>query len=508
MLIICLEVSAMQTPEMDKITFKTSFEEELLRNPDQAEDIHLLLAISEGMNLKKAEVRQNAIVNFRSLLEKKKFLTKSEEKGLKILFELIHERFFDKYTEVSNFAEIFSIREYNCVSATALYALILDYYKIPYQIKETPTHVYTVAYPNTKSIVLESTAPLSGYYSPGTKEIQQAVDGLVQSKFIKQSEVDAKGVLQVYNDFFYGQDNISIRQLAGLQYYNEMVQYYMEEQYEQALNSARKSAILYPSPKTEYLKFNIMMSILGESDFDNLEEVVLMTEIANMQDDVDGLVSETHKTILNNSLFLKGETAFVDSVYQIFSEQLESQTLKKTISEQYYLNYGQYYLQKSQTTKALEKLRKAYEINEKNVGTQAMITECLAQKFGRSGPSTGTISDMQEYETLFPFLSENSLYQSIIFYHYSYLSYLEFREDHREKGFEYLELMNTLKQKFKEDMRIDELRYGLVYAEAGAHYYRKKEYKKAKEVIEKGLELVPDHTELLARLEIVLDALK
>lgn len=507
-LLIAGVASAQDRADLKSISFKSSFEEKVFRNLDKATNLDLLLAISDGADEARVKAIGTYISDFRNLLEKKKFSSRNEEKKLKILFDQTHERFFDKYTEVSNFDEIFRTREYNCVSATALYALILRSYGIPYQIKETPTHVYTVAYPNTKSIVLESTAPQSGYYSPGTKDIEQAVASLVQSKYIKQSEVDKQGVVQVYNDFFYSKDNIDIRQLAGLQYYNEMIEYLQEEAYKPALNAARKSALLYPSEKIDYLKSSIMASIFAESDFSTIDDVLLLAEFANLVGDSESNVFKTYKNIINNNLFVKGETTLVDSAYQVLTENLVDESIKKEISEGYYASYGEYYLRKSQSTKALEMLKIAYELNNRNVGTQSMITDCLVQKFARGGGSTRTVASMLEYETQFSFLTENSLYQSIKFHHYSFLGYMQFREDHREKGFEYLKLMDELRDKFKEDLNIDDARYGLIYAEAGAHYYRKKEYQKAKEIIETGLERVPDHTELIARLEIVLDALK
>ncbi len=508
LLLITGLASAQDKSSLESISFKSPFEEKVFRNLDEASHLDLLLAISDGVDEARVKAIDTYISDFRQLLEKKKFSSKNEEKKLKILFDQTHERFFEKYIGVSNFDEIFRTSEYNCVSATALYALILKGYGIPYQIKETPTHVYTVAYPYTKSIVLESTAPQSGYYSPGTKDIEQAVTSLVQSKYIKQSEVDKQGVLQVYNDFFYSKDNIDIRQLAGLQYYNEMIEYLQNEAYKPALNAARKSAMLYPSEKIEYLKSSIMASIFAESDFTTLDDVQLLAEFANLQEDTESNVSKTYGNILHNNLFVKGETAFVDSAYQVLTANLTDKVIKKEISEIYFLGYGEFYLRKSQSTKALEMLKKAYELNSKNVGTQSMITDCLVQKFAQGGGSTRTVASMSDYETQFSFLNENSLYQSVKFHHYSFLGYMQFREDNRKKGFEYLKLMDELRNKFKEDLNIDDARYGLIYAEAGAHYYRKKEYQKAKEIIEKGLERVPDHTELIARLEIVLDALK
>ena len=46
---------------------------------------------------------------------------------------------------------------------------------------------------------------------------------------------------------------------------------------------------------------------------------------------------------------------------------------------------------------------------------------------------------------------------------------------------------------------------GLAYAEAGAYHYRKKQFQKARDVLQKGLQIVPGHGEISERLRIVED---
>jgi hypothetical protein len=55
----------------------------------------------------------------------------------------------------------------------------------------------------------------------------------------------------------------------------------------------------------------------------------------------------------------------------------------------------------------------------------------------------------------------------------------------------------------KQSALISEQMIGMAYAEAGAYHFRKKEYKEARKIILKGLEITPDHGELKERLKIV-----
>ena len=69
----------------------------------------------------------------------------------------------------------------------------------------------------------------------------------------------------------------------------------------------------------------------------------------------------------------------------------------------------------------------------------------------------------------------------------------------------YLKLLESLIGRFGEELRYDENQYGMVYAEAGAAYFRERRYVEAKKIIQKGLDIMPEHPELKVRLEIVLE---
>lgn len=87
------------------------------------------------------------------------------EKLVKGIYKNVHNDLLKKYELKSDFADIFSNGMYNCVSASLLYSCILEDYDLSYQIKETENHVYIVALPEAKGILLESTNPAAGYKS-------------------------------------------------------------------------------------------------------------------------------------------------------------------------------------------------------------------------------------------------------------------------------------------------------------------------------------------------------
>ena len=118
-----------------------------------------------------------------------KIQKKKNKKAIEILYEAIHEQYFSKYIENPNFSDIFSKREYNCVTATALYALALDHLNIPYEIRETVVHVYMIVYPATDKIILESTTPGSKLQHITQKEVEEYKQALISNKMITANEL-------------------------------------------------------------------------------------------------------------------------------------------------------------------------------------------------------------------------------------------------------------------------------------------------------------------------------
>lgn len=500
-----LGTSFVSLGQNEHIQFKNEFEKRVLTDIESHSELEVLLAISENGSNTLVEKVNFQIEKLKSDLSKKKFDAKPADKKLKLLFDLTHKNFFLKYKEISNFDKIFDTKEYNCVSATALYCLVLQEYDIPFSIKETPTHVYSIAYPATRSIVLESTAPKNGYYNPSNSDIQKAVGSLVELKYYTKEEVESKGVRQVYNEFFYSEDEIDIKKLAGLQYHNEAITYLSEEDYERALNSNYKSQILYRSEKTEYLGYILLAGILNKSGFETFADIQYLAQYANISIVDKDEITSAYKTIMNDRLFHESDVANMDSIYSYLSQNLSDSILAEDISGIHFEGYARFYAQKSDLKNSLRFSSKAYELNPNNVTIQALITQALVQDLSRRTGNTSTLKKMDNYITQFPFLEENSLYQSLYFFTYAYNAFNHFRADDIKKGLYYLKLLESLIGRFGEELRYDENQYGMVYAEAGAAYFRERRYVEAKKIIQKGLNIMPEHPELKVRLEIVLE---
>lgn len=205
---------------------------------------------------------------------------KKEKKRVKYIYDELHKAFFKKYELNSYFTDMFKNGTYNCVTASALYTYAFEKLKIPYHIKETPSHVFLVAYPNTYKIYLETTVPGAfGFIIPKETEVQKIIDELIAYKLVTKEEVLEKGYMKFYEDYYYGKEFIDKRALIGMQYYNKGIVGFQSADYDKALNNLRKSKVFYSSALVKYILKNVMFLKVNELEFNSIDEIDFLLEL-------------------------------------------------------------------------------------------------------------------------------------------------------------------------------------------------------------------------------------
>jgi hypothetical protein len=186
----------------------------------EVDDLALFLASDPAFS-KEADVK-TAALKLNGFLEHSK-QTKGElkSKELKSLYKNIHQSFLNQYVDNPVFGSIFSSGEYNCATATALYAVVLNKLAIPYDIHETPEHVYIVAAPQSHSILFETTAPGAKILQINDKVKKLFVEEMYNNKLISKDDFENGDRNALFDKYYYENVPIHMRELAGLLYYNK-----------------------------------------------------------------------------------------------------------------------------------------------------------------------------------------------------------------------------------------------------------------------------------------------
>lgn len=494
---------------LDSSFFRSDFEKKQIENAaSESRDIMALLMAFDGDENKFKE-SQSRLNKFYLYVNQLGLPNKSPKAFSKGLFKEVHSHFFVKYEDIASFGEIFEKGYYNCVSATALFAVILDHYSVPFQIKELPSHVYLVAYPGVHNILFEATNP-NGFYVPDSKAKESYVNDLLKLKLITQEYINKVGYPRAFEEMYYSQDNIDLVQLASFQYYNQALTLYQEEKAEEAIPYILKAYSLSPATRIEYLKISLISGHLQKSNLDGPKDMLYLTELGNSLKD-DGMrtsIIKIFESYIYQKLFKNSNDSLLNSSYDFLRTNLKDSLLKNEITHRYNIGFADWYRIKGRLEESLKYARVAYKYNPNDVTIQELISAVLLKRVTAGIGRSDNLEKLTEFSMEFPFLKDNPYFESLYATNYAYLAYKNFETDQKVEGYRYMKLLEDAVEKLGEELIVPDNLLAMVYAEAGAHHYRQREYHKAREIILRGFKYAPDDEELQARLEIVEKELK
>lgn len=177
-------------------------------------------------------------------LSEKKQKYQDDEKFLSYIFYKVNQKFLKRYRAFTSPGTLFKTGEYDCLSGTTLYALILNKLDIEHDIVETNHHIYLRIQSAGKVFLMESTDPMYGFIAD-QKEVAERLNSL-DSNTPGENIVTDKEVYVFENRV---NESIDMYDLVGLHYYNAAVNSYNQEDISASINNLEKAVIFYFSPR-------------------------------------------------------------------------------------------------------------------------------------------------------------------------------------------------------------------------------------------------------------------
>ncbi|WCO00317.1 hypothetical protein [Psychroserpens ponticola] len=485
-------------------TYSSNYEEDIFNNIKKDsinyKFFESLLAIDPSMTPELAsdyKLEVNSIIKSVPPKEKKE---KKEKKRIEKLYDDLHDTFFIKYRLNAYFNDIFENGTYNCVTATALYSYVFEELNIPYHVKETPSHVFLVVYPNTYKIYLETTVPGQyGFITPKESEIKKIVDELISYKLVTSDEVSKKGYLKFYEDYFYGKEYIDKRALIGMQYYNKGLIDFENEANDEALNNFKKTKIFYSSPLIDPIIKNIMFINVNELEFNTKKDVDYLIELLSISKfpedySISNLKSSLFKIIDHDD----NDNAFIEYTIEKFKNITDPNIKNEAI--EFLLEYlAENAARNEELDEAINYCDDILLINPKNKRIKSVVSYVAFKKVKLSSYNMEALTAFESICEKYEFLKENNRYNISLAYLYARISFKKFKSKNISEANEYLQKLEFI---LDNNDILDEVSNGLLsdlYIKAGNYYYYKNQYKRSYKIYKKGLTYVPDHNELKKR---------
>jgi hypothetical protein len=184
-------------------------------------------------------------MTFVERLETKRASLSDNHEFVRYLFYKTHQKVLRHYRAQTTFDRSLSRGEYNCLTGTAVYGMLLSHFGIPYKIVETNYHIFILAETNKGQVLLEATDPMNGF-ADQPAAIEKRIATYRQND-MSQAAMGKKGYVfsfDLYNE-------VTLDQLLGLLHYNLAVDDYNRGEIQQALTHLDKALDLYSSPRIE-----------------------------------------------------------------------------------------------------------------------------------------------------------------------------------------------------------------------------------------------------------------
>ena len=211
---------------------------------------------------------QNAEAKIRQLHEKIGSKSrKSDHHFLRNVFSITHRQLLKQYEQYSGFGDLFQTGQYDCLTATALYSLVLSHFGYDHKIIETNYHIFLLVQTNEGEILIESTDPINGLeYQPNR------IQARIQTYLYDQEQIAANESFHIFSYSLFEQ--VSLTQMEGLLYYNQCVKAFNNQQWVAARTYLTKAKQHYDSPRTQEME-SLLLSVIASNELEksNLKEL-------------------------------------------------------------------------------------------------------------------------------------------------------------------------------------------------------------------------------------------
>lgn len=466
----------------------------------KADILALSLCVDSTANQKNENVYREAITTYLHTNQRIFDKIANEKSKINKVFKTAQQTFFTQYDSNAIASNFYTDGKYNCVTGSVFFSIIMDSLKIPYTIKEIPTHVFLLAYPTTFSLPIESTDPNMKILIPDEAFKKRYVDFLVDSKLIQKSDIATKGVETIFNEKYYSTVDIKPVELVGLQYFNSGISYLSDNNYKSAFQQFEKAYLLYPSERIRYvleLSLLAFMGNMGPFTIDNLNFVAKLANYSKNQLYHD-IVTDQFKSYTQKFLINANDETKYEEIYDRLISQIEDSTVSADISTVYYYERSRVCSIKNNAVGSWKFICQGYKINSKNIDVISRLHSNVIQKL-KAVPYDKTFINL--YDSLmnaFPSLRNN---QEIVSYEGEYYlnkAHVLFDQDNIVAGEKLLKKFEVFiaqnpNCKYNPNFIAD------FFCDAASAYYRKKDMKKCKLIIERGLELAPNHERLIRK---------
>lgn len=233
--------------------------------------------LQTSSNFTSEEAARQPITSFIADLQQRQGKYANDQHFLKFAFQKTQQRFLKKYEAYVPFASLFSDGRYDCLTATALYSVILGELGFDYHIIETNYHIFMMVKTATGEVLLETTDRLNGFVV-NPDEIKQRTNTYRQTNRVKSASAAKQVKYQFHFDLYRV---VEPRNLTGLLWYNRAIVAFNQSRWEQSVGFLQQANFIYASLRVSELA-DLLALVIRESGLSDQTQVRLENDLSKL----------------------------------------------------------------------------------------------------------------------------------------------------------------------------------------------------------------------------------
>lgn len=493
---------------LSELHLKNSAERSAFTNLQRAGDNGDMVALflshfskTTNMDLAETEERINACVA--ELTEKTQ--RQDEVKKVKTIYKEIHRRFLRQYKQQNSFSDIFEKGEYNCVSGSALYAIVLHKMGIPYQIMEAPNHVFLMAFPATHRIAIESTDPVHGYMKFSDSYIRKYIAYLLEIKLISPEEVSTKSPEQLFERYYYEKTGLTLRGLAAIQYANYASYHLSDDHTAQALIEIKRAYFVDNSDRNRHILGALLWNQVSEANYRNPRDVrnlaIFCRVYSGGDEKTGGKIWYEFARLTEEQLVSQSDSSGFSGSFHTIAPNIRDTGLLRHIAFSYHYEMARFgYNAGSNEAFELSHLKAAYALKPLHSDLRSLIKAWIARSEQNSQDIMGIMNRLDHFLQTFDYLKTDEQFGGIRLNVLLEAAWKSFAFQQAAAGENYIKSFEALSENNRNFAPSSQF-VEKAYSAAASYYYKKGNTGKTREILKRGLQFAPGNYGLQARLK-------
>ena len=470
------------------------------------QDAELLrLFLSSSLYQKSADA-QSILRNFTRDLNNK-IADKNEVDKIKIIKGKVKKTFLKTYQSKCNFSEIFESGTYNCISSIAIYGFIFSELKIPYYIKEDLNSIFIITYPESKKVVIESGTTEKNCFTYAEHFMNKFTKSMYYARIVPLEEFEKGYSEALFSTYYFTSSPVSLLQLASILYCNLSLTASDERKTQEAIYYMQKSYYLDASLNNKMvLKYHIL-NALGSNNYTNkidVEKLVYLNRYNNLKDvEINAeLILSEYSRLLNAQLTDQLNIGVMEKYQSMLVKSTSDSALKSELGFKYHFGIATKALN-NWTEKKIETkhIQAAYKIKPNDKDLQSLITESFNISIQQAEDSEKLLKLLDDYCRQFEFVCSRNSTILLKANCYLDLAYNNFIKGLAKEGQEFI---NSSELLCKNNAVVPDAEFvEKGYVSAAKYFYNTGNRSKAKEYLNKGLQLAPESKLIQDKLKMV-----